>query len=111
MYWTFDVADVNGYYFWVFYYVLHVIGAQFMLNLVLGVLSGEFGKEGKRLKVKEEFLAQKEENQAEVAEEAYSEWVDKGEEGFQQIIRFSSSIKLVNILLSTLRAEGVFPVV
>ena len=82
MYWTFDVADVNGYGFWVFYYVLHVIGAQFMLNLVLGVLSGEFGKEGERLKVKEEFLAQKEENQAEVAEEAYSEWVDKGEESF-----------------------------
>ena len=80
MYWTFDVADVHRIGFWIYYYVLNVIGAQFMLNLVLGVLSGEFGKEGERLKWKEEFMASKNEAQAEVAEEAYSEWVDKGEE-------------------------------
>ena len=56
MYWTFDVADVHRIGFWIFYYTLNIVGSQFMLNLVLGVLSGEFGKEGEKRKRREEFL-------------------------------------------------------
>ena len=80
MYWTFDVADENGYGFWIYYYILNVIGAQFMLNLVLGVLSGEFSKGGVRQKNKEEFFAQREAARAERETENYEEWIEKGEE-------------------------------
>ena len=34
------MKDANGVGFWVYFYSLNIIGAQFMLNLVLGVLSG-----------------------------------------------------------------------
>lgn len=37
---TFDASDRHGYAFWIYYYSLVVIGSFFMLNLVLGVLSG-----------------------------------------------------------------------
>jgi len=37
---TFDAYDAHGYVFWIYYYSLVVIGSFFMLNLVLGVLSG-----------------------------------------------------------------------
>lgn len=37
---TFDASDAHGYAFWIYYYSLVVIGSFFMLNLVLGVLSG-----------------------------------------------------------------------
>ncbi|KAJ7339584.1 hypothetical protein OS493_005987 [Desmophyllum pertusum] len=49
MYWTFDALDTHGYAFWIYYYSLVVIGSFFMLNLVLGVLSGEFAKERERV--------------------------------------------------------------
>ena len=78
MYASFDVLDKSGLGFWVYYYTLNIIGAQFMLNLVLGVLSGEFGKEGERLKNRAEFLAQMEAAREERAVENYEEWVDEG---------------------------------
>ena len=37
---TFDVMDESGYIFSLYYISLIVIGSFFMLNLVLGVLSG-----------------------------------------------------------------------
>ena len=37
---TFKTVDEHGYFFWMYYYSLVVIGTFFMLNLVLGVLSG-----------------------------------------------------------------------
>lgn len=40
MYWTFNALDDDALYFWLLYYSLVVIGSFFMLNLVLGVLSG-----------------------------------------------------------------------
>ena len=80
MYWSFDVVDRNGILFWVYYYSLNIVGAQFMLNLVLGVLSGEFGKEGERLKNRAEFLAQMEATRNERAVERYDDWIDKGTE-------------------------------
>ena len=80
MYWSFDVLDLHGIGFWVYYYSLNIIGAQFMLNLVLGVLSGEFGKEGERLKNREEFLAQLEEARQDRAVDNYEEWLDEGQE-------------------------------
>ena len=80
MYWSFDVLDKYGIGFWIYYYSLNIIGAQFMLNLVLGVLSGEFGKEGERLKNREEFMAQMEAGKQERAIENYEGWLDQGHE-------------------------------
>eukprot|EP00112_Aurelia_sp_Birch-Aquarium-sp1_P018408 Seg4389.2 transcript_id=Seg4389.2/GoldUCD/mRNA.D3Y31 product="Voltage-dependent calcium channel type A subunit alpha-1" protein_id=Seg4389.2/GoldUCD/D3Y31 len=80
MYWSFDVLDKNGVGFWIYYYTLNIIGAQFMLNLVLGVLSGEFGKEGERLKNRAEFMAKLEEAKTERAVDNLEEWLDKGQE-------------------------------
>ena len=80
MYWSFDVLDKHGFGFWIYYYSLNIIGAQFMLNLVLGVLSGEFGKEGDRLKNREEFMAQLEAAKQERAIENYEGWLDQGHE-------------------------------
>ena len=80
MYWSFDVLDKNGIGFWIYYYSLNIIGAQFMLNLVLGVLSGEFGKEGERLKNREQFMAQMEAAKQERAIENYEGWIDEGKE-------------------------------
>ena len=80
MYWSFDVLDKNGIGFWIYYYSLNIIGAQFMLNLVLGVLSGEFGKEGERLKNRAEFMAQLEAAKQDRAVENYEGWLDEGKE-------------------------------
>eukprot|EP00794_Sanderia_malayensis_P016249 gene16249-17890_t len=80
MYWTFDVMDKNGTYFWIYYYTLHIIGAQFMLNLVLGVLSGEFAKERERVENRREFLKVRQGQQIDRAFNDYMNWLTKAEE-------------------------------
>ena len=37
---AFQVYDYKGRFIWLYFYSLNVIGSQFMLNLVCGVLSG-----------------------------------------------------------------------
>ena len=41
---------------WLFFMLLVIIGSFFMLNLVLGVLSGEFAKERERVENRRTFL-------------------------------------------------------
>ena len=41
---------------WVFFFLLVIVGSFFMLNLVLGVLSGEFAKERERVENRRTFL-------------------------------------------------------
>eukprot|EP00111_Clytia_hemisphaerica_P002564 TCONS_00007303-protein len=79
MYWTFDVADKNGYIFWIYYFSLNIIGAQFMLNLVLGVLSGEFGKERERVENRTAFLLLRQGQQVDRALTGYMDWIDTAE--------------------------------
>lgn len=76
MYWSFDVSDADGLYMWLFYYTLNVIGSQFMLNLVCGVLSGEFSKEKERVENRTAFLKERAE---EAAAENYEDWVTAGQ--------------------------------
>ncbi|XP_065655750.1 probable voltage-dependent N-type calcium channel subunit alpha-1B isoform X5 [Hydra vulgaris] len=79
MYAVFKVFDYKARFTWIYFYSLNVIGAQFMLNLVCGVLSGEFSKENERVANRDEFLRQRAELAAERAIEKYEGWVDEGE--------------------------------
>ncbi|XP_048587790.1 voltage-dependent P/Q-type calcium channel subunit alpha-1A isoform X2 [Nematostella vectensis] len=80
MYWTFNATDTNGYYFWLYYYSLVIIGSFFMLNLVLGVLSGEFAKERERVENRRAFLKVRRTKQMERQLNGYIDWISKAED-------------------------------
>ncbi|XP_028408443.1 voltage-dependent R-type calcium channel subunit alpha-1E-like [Dendronephthya gigantea] len=80
MYWTFDALDDNAYFFWFLYYSLVVIGSFFMLNLVLGVLSGEFAKERERVENRKAFLKVRRSEQVERQVTGYLDWLSKAED-------------------------------
>uniref|UniRef100_A0A669CK16 Voltage-dependent P/Q-type calcium channel subunit alpha-1A n=1 Tax=Oreochromis niloticus TaxID=8128 RepID=A0A669CK16_ORENI len=70
--------DVSGSYFnWMYYVPLIIIGSFFMLNLVLGVLSGEFAKERERVENRSEFLKLRRQQQIERELNGYLEWICK----------------------------------
>ncbi|XP_010773639.1 voltage-dependent P/Q-type calcium channel subunit alpha-1A-like [Notothenia coriiceps] len=60
--------------------LLIIIGSFFMLNLVLGVLSGEFAKERERVENRSEFLKLRRQQQIERELNGYLEWICKAEE-------------------------------
>uniref|UniRef100_A0A8C1P8N3 Voltage-dependent P/Q-type calcium channel subunit alpha-1A n=1 Tax=Cyprinus carpio TaxID=7962 RepID=A0A8C1P8N3_CYPCA len=62
---------------WMYYVPLIIIGSFFMLNLVLGVLSGEFAKERERVENRSEFLKLKRQQQIERELNGYLEWICK----------------------------------
>ncbi|XP_061626651.1 calcium channel, voltage-dependent, P/Q type, alpha 1A subunit, b isoform X3 [Phyllopteryx taeniolatus] len=65
---------------WMYYIPLIIIGSFFMLNLVLGVLSGEFAKERERVENRSEFLKLRRQQQIERELNGYLEWICKAEE-------------------------------
>ncbi|XP_045081656.1 voltage-dependent N-type calcium channel subunit alpha-1B-like [Coregonus clupeaformis] len=65
---------------WIYFIPLIVIGSFFMLNLVLGVLSGEFAKERERVEKRQEFLKLRRQQQIERELTGYLEWICKAEE-------------------------------
>ncbi|XP_033934690.1 voltage-dependent P/Q-type calcium channel subunit alpha-1A-like [Pseudochaenichthys georgianus] len=64
---------------WMYYIPLIIIGSFFMLNLVLGVLSGEFAKERERVENRSEFLKLRRQQQIERELNGYLEWICKAE--------------------------------
>ncbi|KAK3509851.1 hypothetical protein QTP70_015373, partial [Hemibagrus guttatus] len=62
---------------WLYYVPLIIIGSFFMLNLVLGVLSGEFAKERERVENRSEFLKLRRQQQIERELDGYLEWICK----------------------------------
>ncbi|KAK2555559.1 Voltage-dependent calcium channel type A subunit alpha-1 [Acropora cervicornis] len=80
MYWTFHAADANGYAFWIYYCSLVIIGSFFMLNLVLGVLSGEFAKERERVENRRAFLKVRRTQKMERHLHGYIDWISKAED-------------------------------
>uniref|UniRef100_A0A087XR77 Voltage-dependent P/Q-type calcium channel subunit alpha-1A n=1 Tax=Poecilia formosa TaxID=48698 RepID=A0A087XR77_POEFO len=73
--------DVDGSMWnWMYYIPLIIIGSFFMLNLVLGVLSGEFAKERERVENRSEFLKLRRQQQIERELNGYLEWICKAEE-------------------------------
>ncbi|XP_056590576.1 calcium channel, voltage-dependent, P/Q type, alpha 1A subunit, b isoform X5 [Triplophysa dalaica] len=65
---------------WMYFVPLIIIGSFFMLNLVLGVLSGEFAKERERVENRSEFLKLRRQQQIERELNGYLEWICKAEE-------------------------------
>ncbi|XP_043386360.1 voltage-dependent N-type calcium channel subunit alpha-1B isoform X7 [Chelonia mydas] len=65
---------------WIYFIPLIIIGSFFMLNLVLGVLSGEFAKERERVENRRAFLKLRRQQQIERELNGYLEWIFKAEE-------------------------------
>ncbi|CAN0379712.1 unnamed protein product [Lampetra planeri] len=65
---------------WLYFVPLIIIGSFFMLNLVLGVLSGEFAKERERVENRRAFLKLRRQQQIERELNGYMEWICKAEE-------------------------------
>ncbi|XP_071552669.1 voltage-dependent calcium channel type A subunit alpha-1 isoform X2 [Panulirus ornatus] len=78
LYWTNDA--LGGSYNFLYFVPLIVLGSFFMLNLVLGVLSGEFAKERERVENRQEFLKLRRQQQLERELNGYVEWICKAEE-------------------------------
>ncbi|XP_023224867.1 voltage-dependent calcium channel type A subunit alpha-1-like [Centruroides sculpturatus] len=78
LYWTNDVY--GSLYNWMYFIPLIILGSFFMLNLVLGVLSGEFAKERERVEKRQVFLKLRRQQQLERELNGYVEWICKAEE-------------------------------
>ncbi|KAK3088414.1 hypothetical protein FSP39_018877 [Pinctada imbricata] len=73
--------DAYGPYFnWIYFLPLIILGSFFMLNLVLGVLSGEFAKERLRVENRRSFFKLRRQQQIDMELTGYLEWICKAEE-------------------------------
>uniref|UniRef100_A0A672MX75 Voltage-dependent L-type calcium channel subunit alpha n=1 Tax=Sinocyclocheilus grahami TaxID=75366 RepID=A0A672MX75_SINGR len=83
---------------WVYFVTLVIFGSFFVLNLVLGVLSGEFSKEREKAKARGDFQKLREKQQLEEDLKGYLDWItqaedidpDNDEEGDQEAKRNQS---------------------
>ncbi|XP_076286450.1 calcium voltage-gated channel subunit cacophony isoform X16 [Lasioglossum baleicum] len=78
LYWTNDALGSS--YNWIYFIPLIVLGSFFMLNLVLGVLSGEFAKEREKVENRQSFLKLRRQQQLERELNCYLNWICKAEE-------------------------------
>ncbi|XP_076674536.1 calcium voltage-gated channel subunit cacophony isoform X9 [Andrena cerasifolii] len=78
LYWTNDALGST--YNWIYFIPLIVLGSFFMLNLVLGVLSGEFAKEREKVENRQSFLKLRRQQQLEHELFCYLNWICKAEE-------------------------------
>ena len=67
---------------WAYFFLLVIIGSFFMLNLVLGVLSGEFAKERERVENRRTFLKLRKQQQLERELDGYLQWIEKESTGY-----------------------------
>ncbi|XP_063716759.1 muscle calcium channel subunit alpha-1-like isoform X2 [Symsagittifera roscoffensis] len=77
MYWVND--SVGQSMPWIYFVSLIIIGSFFVMNLVLGVLSGEFSKEREKAKARGEFQKLREKNQLEEDLKGYLDWITQAE--------------------------------
>ncbi|XP_056009827.1 voltage-dependent calcium channel type A subunit alpha-1-like isoform X8 [Ostrea edulis] len=78
LYYTNDA--IGPYINWLYFYPLIILGSFFMLNLVLGVLSGEFAKERLRVENRRSYIKLRRQQQIEMELSGYLEWICKAEE-------------------------------
>ncbi|XP_036891193.1 voltage-dependent R-type calcium channel subunit alpha-1E-like [Sturnira hondurensis] len=64
---------------WLYFIPLIIIGSFFVLNLVLGVLSGEFAKERERVENRRAFMKLRRQQQIERELNGYRAWIDKAD--------------------------------
>ncbi|XP_069795822.1 voltage-dependent L-type calcium channel subunit alpha-1D-like isoform X10 [Narcine bancroftii] len=73
--------DAMGYELpWVYFVSLVIFGSFFVLNLVLGVLSGEFSKEREKAKARGDFQKLREKQQLEEDLKGYLDWITQAED-------------------------------
>ncbi|CAB4041642.1 voltage-dependent N-type calcium channel subunit alpha-1B-like, partial, partial [Paramuricea clavata] len=81
MYISFDAREYEyGVVTSMLYISLLIIGSFFMLNLILGVLSGEFAKERERVENRRSFFKIRRQQQMERVMSGYTDWIIKAEE-------------------------------
>ncbi|XP_026323666.1 voltage-dependent calcium channel type A subunit alpha-1 [Hyposmocoma kahamanoa] len=78
LYWTNDA--LGSAFNWVYFVPLIVLGSFFMLNLVLGVLSGEFSNERGRVERREQFQKERARHLFNQDFTAYLSWITEAEE-------------------------------
>ncbi|KAL1020919.1 hypothetical protein UPYG_G00006400 [Umbra pygmaea] len=85
LYWVNDA--IGNEWPWLYFVTLILIGSFFVLNLVLGVLSGEFTKEREKAKSRGEFQKLRETQQLDEDMKGYMEWITQAEvlENHQEI--------------------------
>uniref|UniRef100_A0A7N5ZXR2 Voltage-dependent calcium channel alpha-1 subunit IQ domain-containing protein n=1 Tax=Anabas testudineus TaxID=64144 RepID=A0A7N5ZXR2_ANATE len=66
---------------WMYFIPLIIIGSFFVLNLVLGVLSGEFAKERERVENRRAFMKLRRQQQVERELNGYRAWIDRAGTG------------------------------
>ncbi|KAJ8047198.1 Voltage-dependent L-type calcium channel subunit alpha-1C [Holothuria leucospilota] len=82
--WTdilYDINDSMGSHWpWIYFVSLIIIGSFFVLNLILGVLSGEFSKEREKAKNRGAFQKLREKQQIEEDLRGYLDWICQAED-------------------------------
>ncbi|XP_053098399.1 calcium channel, voltage-dependent, L type, alpha 1D subunit, a isoform X3 [Pangasianodon hypophthalmus] len=78
LYWTNDAMGMELP--WVYFVSLVIFGSFFVLNLVLGVLSGEFSKEREKAKARGDFQKLREKQQMEEDLKGYLDWITQAED-------------------------------
>ncbi|XP_037668169.1 voltage-dependent L-type calcium channel subunit alpha-1S [Choloepus didactylus] len=77
LYWVNDA--IGNQWPWIYFVTLILLGSFFILNLVLGVLSGEFTKEREKAKSRGTFQKLREKQQLEEDLRGYMSWITQGE--------------------------------
>lgn len=78
MYWIQDASGKTWQ--WMYFVSLVILGAFFVMNLILGVLSGEFSKEREKAKSRGDFKKLREKQQIEEDLRGYLDWITQAED-------------------------------
>uniref|UniRef100_H2YSX2 Voltage-dependent L-type calcium channel subunit alpha n=1 Tax=Ciona savignyi TaxID=51511 RepID=H2YSX2_CIOSA len=65
---------------WIYFVSLIIVGSFFVMNLILGVLSGEFSKEREKANARGEFQKLREKQQLDEDVRGYMEWITQAED-------------------------------
>nr|XP_037270737.1 LOW QUALITY PROTEIN: muscle calcium channel subunit alpha-1-like [Rhipicephalus microplus] len=71
---------------WIYFISLIILGSFFVLNLVLGVLSGEFSKEREKAKARGDFHKLREKQQIEEDLRGYLDWITQADSLWQRYV-------------------------
>ncbi|XP_063603702.1 muscle calcium channel subunit alpha-1-like isoform X1 [Penaeus indicus] len=75
------IADAMGNSWqWIFFVSMIILGAFFVMNLILGVLSGEFSKEREKAQARGDFMKLRKKQQIEEDLRGYLEWITAAED-------------------------------
>ena len=72
---------------WLYFVSLVILGSFFVMNLVLGVLSGEFSKEREKAKARGDFHKLREKRQIEEDLRGYLDWITQAEDAAEKVTR------------------------